>query len=70
MLKTAFIVLIRLYQHFISPLKAPSCRFFPSCSSFALEAISKYGAVRGGLMALGRLSRCHPFNPGGYDPVK
>lgn len=70
MLKTAFIVLIQTYQHFISPLKGPSCRFFPSCSSFALEAISKYGAVRGGLMALGRLSRCHPFNPGGYDPVE
>jgi putative membrane protein insertion efficiency factor len=70
MLKTVFIVLIRLYQHFISPLKGPSCRFFPSCSSFALEAIGKYGAVRGGLMALGRLCRCHPFNPGGYDPVK
>ncbi len=70
MLKTIFIVLIRWYQHFISPLKGPSCRFFPSCSSFALEAISKYGAVRGGIMALGRLCRCHPFNPGGYDPVK
>jgi uncharacterized protein len=70
MLKTVLIVLIRAYQHFISPLKGPSCRFYPSCSSFALEAISKYGAVRGGLMALGRLSRCHPFNPGGYDPVK
>jgi putative membrane protein insertion efficiency factor len=70
MLKTVLIVLIRVYQHYISPLTGPSCRFFPSCSSFALEAISKYGAVRGGLMALGRLSRCHPFNPGGYDPVK
>ncbi|MGI6488302.1 MAG: membrane protein insertion efficiency factor YidD [Syntrophomonadaceae bacterium] len=59
---------IRLYQVF-SVYKGPSCRFHPSCSHYAVEAIEKYGAIRGGWLTLKRLGRCHPFHPGGYDPV-
>jgi uncharacterized protein len=62
-------ILIRAYQYLISPILPPSCRFIPTCSQYAYEAISRYGAMRGGLMALKRLLRCHPFHPGGYDPV-
>ena len=61
--------LIRLYQRFISPLLPPSCRFEPSCSHYGYEAISKYGILQGGWLAVKRISRCQPFNPGGYDPV-
>ncbi|MEO8226047.1 MAG: membrane protein insertion efficiency factor YidD [Gemmatimonadota bacterium] len=60
---------IRVYRRFISPALPPSCRFTPSCSSYALEAITRYGAVRGTWLAARRLVRCHPFNPGGVDPV-
>jgi putative membrane protein insertion efficiency factor len=63
------LALIRGYQHYLSPLKPPSCRFTPTCSEYAHEAIEKYGALKGGWMAVKRLSRCHPLNPGGYDPV-
>jgi putative membrane protein insertion efficiency factor len=62
--------LIRLYQRLISPALPPSCRFYPTCSHYAYEAIDRYGLLKGGAMAVGRLSRCHPFNPGGYDPVR
>jgi len=69
--KRSLIFLIRIYQKFISPLKKrPSCRFYPTCSQYAIDAISRYGAVKGGLMAFRRLLKCHPFHPGGYDPVK
>jgi putative membrane protein insertion efficiency factor len=68
--KYLLISLIRAYQLLISPLLPPACRFIPTCSQYAIEAISKYGVVRGGLMGLGRLARCHPFHRGGYDPVK
>jgi putative membrane protein insertion efficiency factor len=61
--------LIRGYQRFISPAFPPSCRFYPSCSEYTYQAIEKYGALRGGWMGIRRISRCHPFNPGGYDPV-
>ena len=61
--------LIRGYQRFISPFTPPSCRFRPSCSEYAHQAISAYGLLKGGWMAVKRLSRCHPFSPGGYDPV-
>jgi putative membrane protein insertion efficiency factor len=61
---------IRLYQVVLSPLLGPACRFYPSCSRYAYEAIDRYGVVRGGWMAICRLSRCHPFHPGGYDPVR
>ncbi|WP_080929717.1 membrane protein insertion efficiency factor YidD [Xanthomonas albilineans] len=65
----ALIVLLRLYKHFISPLLGPRCRFVPSCSAYAMTAIARYGALRGGWMAVCRVSRCHPFHPGGFDPV-
>ena len=65
-----FIVLIRFYQVYISPLKQPCCRFTPTCSQYAYEAINKYGAIKGGALALWRLLRCNPFNHGDiYDPV-
>jgi putative membrane protein insertion efficiency factor len=67
--KYVVLVLIRLYQRFISPLLPPTCRFEPSCSHYSYEAIRRYGLLRGGWLALRRISRCHPFNPGGYDPV-
>ncbi|UFJ40450.1 membrane protein insertion efficiency factor YidD [Brevibacillus humidisoli] len=61
--------LIRGYQLFISPLKPPSCRFAPTCSHYALEAIQKHGVWRGGRLAVVRIVKCHPFHPGGVDPV-
>ena len=61
--------LIRAYQLLISPLLGARCRFYPSCSQYALEAVSEHGSLRGGALALRRLARCHPFHPGGYDPV-
>lgn len=70
MCRTVAIALINFYQRFISPLKAPSCRFYPTCSAYAREAIERHGVVRGLLLSLGRLGRCHPWHPGGYDPVR
>ncbi|MDE2306170.1 MAG: membrane protein insertion efficiency factor YidD [Gammaproteobacteria bacterium] len=61
--------LIRAYQWLISPLLGPSCRFYPSCSCYAHTAIAEHGPLRGSWLALRRLLRCHPFTPGGYDPV-
>ncbi|MBF0624748.1 MAG: membrane protein insertion efficiency factor YidD [Magnetococcales bacterium] len=61
--------LIRFYQLFISPLLSPCCRFAPSCSEYALEAVSRHGAGRGTLLAVRRILKCHPFHPGGFDPV-
>lgn len=60
---------IRAYRKNISPLFRPSCRFIPTCSAYALEAVERYGAVKGLRLALGRILRCHPFHKGGYDPV-
>lgn len=60
---------IVFYQRFLSPLKGPTCRFVPTCSAYALEAVRRYGACRGGWLALRRLLRCHPLHAGGYDPV-
>jgi hypothetical protein len=62
-------VLIRAYQLAISPLLGARCRFNPSCSQYALEAVERHGSLRGGWLAIRRLARCHPFHPGGYDPV-
>jgi uncharacterized protein len=61
--------LIRGYQALVSPLLPPSCRFTPSCSQYALEAVTRHGALRGTWLAARRLARCHPFHPGGFDPV-
>jgi uncharacterized protein len=61
--------LIQLYRKLISPLKPPTCRFYPTCSAYALEAIRKYGALKGLCLAVRRILRCHPLNPGGFDPV-
>ena len=62
-------ILIRAYQLGISPLLGAHCRFYPSCSQYALEAVSTHGSLRGGWLAIRRLARCHPFHDGGYDPV-
>ncbi len=65
----ALIALIRFYQKAISPLKGPTCRFYPTCSSYAIEAINKHGAFKGGILATKRILKCHPLHEGGYDPV-
>jgi putative membrane protein insertion efficiency factor len=68
--RIAVLALIRLYQMLISPaLPANTCRFYPSCSHYGYQAVYKYGALKGSLMAVWRVLRCNPFNPGGYDPV-
>jgi uncharacterized protein len=69
MLKKCLLLLIKGYRIFISPLKPPTCRFVPSCSEYALQAIEKYGPLKGLKMAVWRILHCHPFHPGGYDPV-
>ena len=71
-MKSLLLALIRFYRRHISPHFPPSCRYIPSCSAYAMEAITKYGAAKGGWLALKRLSRCHPFHRGEhdfYDPV-
>ncbi|WP_233566607.1 membrane protein insertion efficiency factor YidD [Cohnella endophytica] len=60
---------IRFYRNFISPLTPPSCRFLPTCSAYALEAIEVHGVAKGTYLAVRRISKCHPFHKGGYDPV-
>ncbi|MCI5149201.1 MAG: membrane protein insertion efficiency factor YidD [Candidatus Electrothrix sp. MAN1_4] len=69
---TAFflLLLIKGYRYCISPLFPPSCRYMPTCSEYAVEAIARYGALRGGWLSLSRILRCHPFASGGYDPVE
>ncbi|WP_218576684.1 membrane protein insertion efficiency factor YidD [Desulfobacter latus] len=69
MIRQLLFILIRVYQIFISPLLGSHCRYEPSCSHYALEAIQKYGSIKGGSLAIKRVLRCHPFRPGGYDPV-
>ncbi|HVU61892.1 MAG TPA: membrane protein insertion efficiency factor YidD [Mycobacteriales bacterium] len=66
---TVLVGLLRGYQRFISPLFGPHCRFYPSCSSYAATALTEHGVLRGGWLALRRLGRCHPWHPGGVDPV-
>lgn len=68
-IKKILIVSIQAYQYTLSPLLPLGCRYFPSCSAYAIEAITKYGTARGSLLALRRILRCHPFHDGGYDPV-
>ena len=61
--------LIRIYQYLFRPMLGSNCRFAPSCSDYALEAVQKHGAIKGGWLAMRRIARCHPYHPGGYDPV-
>ena len=68
-MKKILISMIRFYQRYLSPLKSTKCPYIPSCSNYGLEAIQKYGAFKGGILALWRIIRCNPFSKGGYDPV-
>lgn len=68
-MKRPLIWLIRKYQQGISPLKTPCCKYYPTCSSYGLEAIERFGALKGGLLTIWRILRCNPFSKGGYDPV-
>jgi len=68
-MKRFILVPVRLYRRFISPLKPPTCRFYPTCSYYMIEAVERYGAVKGTWMGIRRILRCHPFSRGGYDPV-
>lgn len=69
MLRTLLLALVRAYRYLLSPWVGSSCRFHPSCSTYALEALEQHGALRGSWLTLRRLGRCHPFHPGGEDPV-
>ena len=69
MLSKVFIYIIKAYQLVVSPLKGPSCRFYPTYSQYGIEALSKYGAFKGSWLTARRVVRCHPFHPGGFDPV-
>ncbi|GIZ15612.1 membrane protein insertion efficiency factor YidD [Capnocytophaga catalasegens] len=64
-----FVILVRFYQLFISPLKPPTCRYTPTCSQYTLEALKKYGLFKGGRLAIKRILSCHPYGGSGYDPV-
>ena len=68
-MKRLLLALVRFYRRAISPLRPPCCRYTPTCSQYALEAIEKYGALKGGWLAFRRILRCNPFHKGGYDPV-
>jgi len=68
-MRSTLVLAIRGYQLWISPLLPSACRYYPTCSAYAIEAIEKHGAVNGSWMAIKRIARCHPFRPGGYDPV-
>ena len=69
-MKKLMILLIRGYQKFISPLCPRTCRFYPTCSAYFIQALEKYGVVKGSYIGIKRILRCHPWNPGGYDPLK
>ncbi|HEY8348755.1 MAG TPA: membrane protein insertion efficiency factor YidD [Clostridiales bacterium] len=70
-IKKLLIAMIRFYQRYLSPLKPKgSCRFYPTCSQYAIDALSRYGVLKGSYLAVRRILKCHPFHPGGYDPVK
>jgi len=68
-MKQLLLLLIKFYQFFISPLTGQNCRFYPTCSTYAVEAVQKYGSLRGSWLAAKRILRCHPFHAGGFDPV-
>lgn len=69
-MKRVLIFIIKCYQIVLSPIFPDSCRFIPTCSEYSIQAINKYGALKGSLMSVKRILRCNPFNPGGYDPVR
>lgn len=69
MLKKIMVGIIRFYQIVISPLKPPTCRFYPTCSHYGLESVKRFGALKGGWLTVKRIVKCHPFHPGGFDPV-
>ena len=69
-MKIVLIKLVKAYQRFISPLSVPRCRFYPTCSNYFLQAVEKYGAIKGSMLGIKRILRCHPFSKGGYDPLK
>lgn len=68
-MKRVVLAVIRFYRQWISPGLPPSCRFYPTCSEYTYQAVEKYGVLRGGWLGIRRITRCHPFNPGGFDPV-
>ncbi len=68
-MKWPLVILIRFYQYAISPLMGRSCRYLPTCSEYTVDAVQKYGALKGGWLGAKRICRCHPWHPGGYDPV-
>ena len=68
-MKKILVWMIKFYQNCISPMSGSHCKFYPTCSQYGIEAIEKYGALKGGLMAIWRILRCNPFSKGGYDPV-
>jgi hypothetical protein len=68
-MRTLLIALVQLYRWFISPLLGQNCRFYPSCSCYAQESLERHGALQGSWLAVRRICRCHPWNPGGFDPV-
>jgi putative membrane protein insertion efficiency factor len=67
--KKIIIFIITLYQKYISPIKPATCRFYPTCSEYAIQALTEFGLIEGVWLSVKRISRCHPFNPGGYDPL-
>ena len=69
MVAKLLIMLIRFYQRFLTPLKPPTCRFYPTCSHYGIEAVTRFGAIKGGWLTVKRILKCHPFHPGGFDPV-
>ena len=69
-MRFVFVQLIKFYQKFISPMFPPSCRFYPTCSEYAVQSLTKYGVLKGGVKAVWRILRCNPFNKGGFDPVE
>lgn len=69
-MKGLLIWMVTIYRKYISPLKPPTCRFYPTCSQYTLQALEKYGPLKGTFLGIKRILKCHPFHPGGYDPLK